>query len=461
MKRFTFSRRGFLSVASAAGGSALLQSLTGRLQAHAAPGAMRKRIVFLTNDWGTAPSLFSSPAWTETNFPLRDMLLPFAPFQSKLTLINNMRCQAAGGGLHGNYGVFTGTDMLPPPGQSKGTAPQGVSIDQFLGEKIGVSDPFSTLVLNDSNGGGSFNSLGQAVSGFGDGAAAFQAIFSAQTGGGGSGTMPSQALLQKKNLLDFTASEITAFRSRLAGPEKLKLDQYLNGIERLQAQLAPMAPGQQPMPVQCNSLTAPSTVAPVGKQTAIDRAVYSTANCENMLSILGQALICGMTRVAFFKMNARPSALNRIFDANAQNVFAYHHHAQHGAAANPPQPETAPQLRQLQNTFWMNNIATLWKQLSAAPEGAGTVADSTLLVWMPNSGNHHGGSHNIPAIVLRDLGGTIRAGRHLRYAPDNDSKNPSTQSPNDFFTSLCNVMDVPLAKFGDPKLCSGPLPNFV
>jgi hypothetical protein len=389
------------------------------------------------------------------------MLLPLVPFQSKLTIINNLICSAQGADLHGNYGVFTGTDFTTPSGQTKGQVPQGPSLDQYLGVKVGGNFRIPSLVLSDFSAQvGAFDSLAQEVRGFTYAGDTFTAAFGAgpstpPTGGGGSSNPPSRANEMRASVLDYTANEIRAFRTQLAASERLKLDQYLNGIETLQKQLAPSTPGtggMMPSAILCKTPTAPSLAnLPTKGQTPLARGVFTTENCNAQIQVLAQAIVCGVTRFAFMEMNSRPSSLNRVFDPNNPNgnLFAYHHDAQHGGDMA---------LRQEQNTYWIDRIAQLWRLLVAAPEGSGTVADNTLLVWMPGSGSHHGGTKNIPALILGDLGGAFRAGRHLRYAPDNG---PSPQSVNNFFTSLCNLMGDPVPKFGDPKYCSGPLPNLV
>jgi Protein of unknown function (DUF1552) len=441
---FSLARRRLLT---AAGGSVLLRTLLGSFDAHA-QSVPKKRIVFVTTVWGTAPRYFTSPSWTTSQFPLRDMLLPLAPYQAKLNIINNLNVPAAGSGLHGNPGLFTGTDALIPAGSTKGQKPQGSSVDQFIASSIGANDAFPSVVLADTQrGSNSFDQQGNAVSALIHAGIAFQTLFGAVSGTPGS---VDPTIARRQRLLDYTRGEIRALQSRLVGSEKVKLDGYLNGVDDLQKQLMPRPVGT----ISCATPTAPMLPpAPTGGSTQVTNHAYAIANAEAQFGVLAQALICGLTRVGFMNLSAIPPALNYAgYASPGGNVFAYHHDAQHGGNI---------QRIEQQNTFWFELMANFWKLLEAAPEGAGSVADNTLLVWMPGSGEHHGGSYNIPALVLGNLKGTIQSGRHLRYAPDNDFKNKSPNTPNDFFTSLCNVLGAPVAKFGDSRYCSGPLPQFV
>ncbi len=440
----SLSRRRLLS---AAGSAVFLQTYVKGLDAHA-QGAVPKRILFVSTVWGTAPQHFASPGWTTSAFPLRDMLLPLAPYQSKMTIINNLDFSAAvGADLHGNGAVFAGTDFVVPAGSTKGKVALGPSVDQYLGARIGAGDPFPSVVLEDHGGSMCFDANGNRVAARGDATYTFQALFGAGTGGGGGGpTAPDPAIARKQRLLGHTKNEIRALQSRLVGAERVKLDAYLGGIDDLEKQLMPPAMGT----LSCSKPQPPTLPpAPTGNTSVVDRQSYFIANAEGQLRVLAQAFACGLTRVGFMGLSSIPPGLN-VADPQGK-TFAYHSGAQHGG--NQP-------MIQAQNTYWMEHIAKFWKLLESSPEAGGSVADSTLVVWMPGSGNHHGGSFNIPAIVLGNLKGAIQSGRHLRYAPDNDSKNKSPHSPNDFFTSLCNLMGAPTAKFGDPKYCKGPLPQF-
>ncbi len=432
---------------TAAGSAVFLQTFVKALDA-TAQSAAPKRIVFINNTNGTSPRYFTSPGWTTSSFPLRDMLLPLASFQSKMTIINNLNFGAIGAGLHGSHGMYTGTDSFIPAGSTKGLLPQGPSIDQYLGARIGMGDPFSSVALCDAGnvGAGSYDALGQPVRPIGDANAAFTALFGSGTGSGGGTPTPDPSVARKQRLFDYTKNEIRALQSKLVGAERAKLEQYIGGIEDLEKQLKPTAP-----PILSCAKPQPPSLPPSPTKTAgaIAHANWQRSVLTAQFRVMAQALQCGLTRVGYVGISAPPPSYE-VVDASG-NIFSYHNGAQHGG--------NQPRIQE-QNAFWMESIATFWKLLESAPEAGGTVADSTLLVWMPCTGEHHNGSFNIPVIVLGNLKGAIQSGRHLRYAADSDPKNKSPHTPNDFFTSLCNLMGAPTAKFGDPKYCSGPLPQF-
>lgn len=438
---------------TAAGSSVLLQSLVRSIDAQA-QGVTKKRFVLFSSTWGTTPARFGSANWTTTQFQLQDMLLPFAPYRSKLNIVNNLNgSKTTGSGQHGYAGVYTGMEMAQVAGNQY--KPQGPSIDHYIASRIGMSDPLQKVVLLDAKnfGGQPCDDRGDHAKFYANASLAFTALFGASTGGsGGMPNQPPPGNARRVRLLDFTRKEVKALESRLVGAEKAKLQQYLVGIDDLEKSLAPRPPAV--VTGSCTAPVAPNVVANPGKFPSEQAAhQWFGTNCVGQIQVLGQALICGLTRVGMMGLDSKPPS-----HYATPSGIAYHHTVQHGSNTVTP----AERLRYFheQNAYWMTQMVSLWRMLEAAPEGNGTMADNTLLVWMPGAGEHHGGSHNIPAIVLGTLGGRLQGGRFLRYGPDNDSGNPSPHRPNDFFVSLCQLMGIQTNVFGDPSYCRGPLPNF-
>lgn len=62
-----------------------------------------------------------------------------------------------------------------------------------------------------------------------------------------------------------------------------------------------------------------------------------------------------------------------------------------------------------------NAVARLWERLKAIPEGNGTMADRTLILWFSDAGgNHQNGWRTQPVIIVGNAGGRLRTGRYLR-----------------------------------------------
>jgi hypothetical protein len=81
-------------------------------------------------------------------------------------------------------------------------------------------------------------------------------------------------------------------------------------------------------------------------------------------------------------------------------------------------------------------------RLKATPEGGGTLLDQCMIVYggAISDGNRH--NHNdLPVLLAGRGGGSLEAGRHVRY-PDN------TPMAN-LYLSLLERMGTPVARLGD------------
>ena len=94
-------------------------------------------------------------------------------------------------------------------------------------------------------------------------------------------------------------------------------------------------------------------------------------------------------------------------------------------------------------------IARLFDRLSQIPEGDGTAADNTLLVWCSevSEGNTH--SHvNMPFLVVGG-GWHFPTGRYVQC--------PAGTSHGNLLVSILNAMGVEATTFGVPQFATGPL----
>jgi hypothetical protein len=84
----------------------------------------------------------------------------------------------------------------------------------------------------------------------------------------------------------------------------------------------------------------------------------------------------------------------------------------------------------------------LLNKLKATKEGAGTLLDHCMIAY--GSGNSDGNAHNhedLPILLAGGGCGTIKPGRHVRYAKETPV--------NNLWLSMLDRMDVKLASLGD------------
>ena len=109
----------------------------------------------------------------------------------------------------------------------------------------------------------------------------------------------------------------------------------------------------------------------------------------------------------------------------------------------------ADQVKTLQAT----NIAKIGDKLVAIPDGAGTLFDSTLVVWVDEFCHGYAHQHHeVPYVMLSGSNRFFQMGRYIHYT--------NSVSTNRLLNSLIQVMEATGAgQFGDPQFDNTPLPE--
>jgi len=117
--------------------------------------------------------------------------------------------------------------------------------------------------------------------------------------------------------------------------------------------------------------------------------------------------------------------------------------------------------------WYVSQFAYLVNRLKSIREGAGTLLDSTAVVFLACQGvaGAHA-MHPLPCIVAGSCGGFFKTGRFVKVGTRSDllaPENPPAKIDhsglvphNRFLASLCNAMGVPVTGYGEPRY-GGPL----
>jgi hypothetical protein len=99
------------------------------------------------------------------------------------------------------------------------------------------------------------------------------------------------------------------------------------------------------------------------------------------------------------------------------------------------------------HSFNCGLLARMADALSAIKEGAGTMFDSTVMLYTSDNGEqHHSDKGRWPLVLLGDAGGKLRVdGRFLRFPQRGQSGN---RSMADLFCSIATACGVPTDAFG-------------
>jgi hypothetical protein len=419
------------------------------------------RFVGVFQPGGTVRARYT-PTGTETNFVLGPILKPLAPLQSKLLIIDGLDMKSAVGEQHqaGICAVFTGM----PQKTGSDSYPAGPSIDQAIATRIAGNRQKASIQLavrwatGKSKGNLSpINSLN-----FEDSAKAspipprldpvqiFDTLFTdaVSTPGG----QPNPRIARKQSILDYVDKRYMSLSTKLGTNDRQKLDQHLTKLRELEKSLmtATTPPSSAP-PGTCKAPAKVDTsdynprtglnADPDGKLVDVqtDNAIPKVG--KYMMDMMVMYMACDRTAVATLQWS----------DTEAKHTFPWlglqnhHHFYQHDGGFKPMECEQI-------DTWYSQQHAYLLQQMSAIDMGGHSLLDESVVLFGSEIQDPPSHTKNNMPFILAGGGGGMRTGRWLTY---------NSLSHNNLLVSILNLFGDPRQVFGDPKYCTGPLPNIV
>ena len=455
MKRPLLDRRRFIQ---AAGGMTLALPLLSSLRARGTPAAFPKRLVTMytpngqiTSAWH--PQTVNSP----TDFVLNEIHEPLAAHKQRMVLFKNIDLKIADqpnggpGGPHqrGIGSLYTGQHLQTGQftdgcGSQAGWA-NGISIDQEVANRIGDDTLFKSLELgirateNDVQGRIAYSGAGAPLPPMLTPLDMYDRLFKdlSDTPGDG-GTQPEDPqITQRRSVLQSVNQQIASLQGRVSAEDRQKLAAHLELVRDIERRLSRMT-------ITCEKPSVPPTLDATSE---VDMPAIADAEID----MLALAFACDLSRVASITVST------------GKNLVRYP-----WISYRNPAGEMAPSLGEghpLSHMFqddpdargqlvaraqWHAGlIARLFDRLSQIPEGDGTAADNTLLVWCSevSEGNTH--SHvNMPFLVVGG-GWHFPTGRYVEC--------PAGTSHGNLLVSILNAMGADVTTFGVPEFATGPL----
>lgn len=430
-------------------GAALLAPVLSQLAAHAAGDAKavaRKKVVFVVQSNGMSPNHLvpSGVARPKSGRPANDKteevalrgrelhaaLDPLTPFKDRLALVQGLSGRIALSDHSANHGAL---GCFPA---NKG--PMAQTVDCALGEANPGIIPYIALGMAEKKE----MTLNYQLSAAGPGKAnpvqcapelAFKALFGSVSGG------TSRAAFDRRtNLLDFMADDVRRARAGLGGEERAKFDQYLEAFENLRDRQGKIDAIKGDLKAH-----APKLDDKFAKPTETNRL-------EAQFEIAAAALITGLTNTVLLASGGGGQHFPPFPELGIP--VGGHHYGHGGGVEGKTYEDCFVAVRQ----YHCKLIAGLAKRLESVKEGTGTMLDSTVIVYLSDSGDgHHPQLREWPVVLLGDLGGTLKTrGRYLQL-PAYETKGHRTMA--NLYCSLFHAVGKPRDKFGvaDPGVKEG------
>jgi hypothetical protein len=280
------------------------------------------------------------------------------------------------------------------------------------------------------------------------------AMFNKLMLGAGGGPVPMgipreeliRAQNRKKSVIDAVRGDLQALQTRIDREDRAKLDQHLEGLAGLEKRLIqPIDPTAPPKPGPSAGGSCGAGAMPGGfnDATALAAPANFPAICDIQTKLAVAALACDRTRIATLQFSRAFSRISHPW----VGVREDHHTISHRTSANDFRMLTTI------DRWYAGKFAALFKQMDEVKEGAGTLLDNSMVVWVneANNGNHN--PNTAITLLAGGGGGKIRVGRYVTL-PNNDW--------SQFLITLAHVMGhTSLNKFGDLPMKEGPIPELM
>ena len=433
------SRRTFLRGVGTVMALPVLEAMlpAGALAQAATNTARTNRMAFIF-----VPNGVNMAAWTpaaEGPLELAGTLAPLQKVKDKVSVLTGLAQHNAfalgdGGGDHARSAATWLTGCHPKKTDGADIK-AGISADQLAAMKVGKKTPFESLELGCERGAMAGNcdsgyscAYSSSISWRGestpnahevDPRAVFERLF-----GNNDPNESEESRVRrqgfKKSILDFVLEDASKLKRQLGVKDQNKLDEYFTGVREIEDRLA-----------RVEKINGDGASLALKKPTGVPQDMGEHARLMADMMVL--AFQADLTRISTFMMANDGS--NRAYQTIG--VPEGHHDMSHHGGDKYKQAQVAKI-----NLYHMQQVAYFLEKLDSIKEGDGTLLDNSMIVY--GAGISDGDRHNhddLPILLAGGGAGTIKQGRHIRFAHDTPL--------NNLFLSMLDRMGVHAETIGD------------
>ncbi|MDC0316167.1 DUF1552 domain-containing protein [Verrucomicrobia bacterium] len=394
----------------------------------------RKRLVVMFSPNGTIPKNFW-PERTGSNFELKKIMEPLAPFRNRMLVLNGLNNKVRGDGdshMRGMSCLLTGIELFPGNIQGGSDTPagwaKGISIDQEIKNFFQSQDATRTRFGSLEFGVGvsdradpwtrmSYAGPNQPVAPTDDPYQMYKKLY---------GQIRDRDSLL--NILDIVRDDLKRVSKKISTEDKLLLKEHADFVRQMEQEFTQTdnkALIGNPPKFEAG-ITNRNDNVPRLSRMQIDLMVNSFVNDFARVGTLQYTKSVGQARM------------------NWLNINDGHHGLSHESDKNDDAVDKLTRI----NKWFAGELAYLTKRLAETPEpGAnGSLLDNTTIVWTNELGK--GNSHtlnNIPFVLIGN-GMGFRMGRSL---------NLKGTAHNRLMISMAHAMGHNIKYFGNKKLSQG------
>jgi hypothetical protein len=381
-------------------------------EAYGKASAPPRRAIFICAPLGLhAPNLF--PEKSGRDYALTPYLEPLKDLRNDFTVMSGLHHPDVAEGHDSGYSFLTGAHHT---GFMRAGFRNSISVDQLAAEHLGGQTRIASLPLTTEGGGLSYTRSGVLVPSFVNPSGLFHQLF--VEGGPEQIEQHQRRLRQGKSILDHVREPAKGLESRLGGPDREKLDEYLTSVRELEQRLAIAQEwAKKPKP---KVATPPPSDPP---------NVDLLARTRTWFDLIHLALQTDSSRLVTMVMVGGSQGVPPIPGVS---------HGHHDLSHHGQDPGKLGELRIVELES-MKIFGAFLRKLKGTAEGGETLLDRTQVFLGSNLGN--ASSHNTRNLPVLLAGGGYRHGQHLAFDPN--------QAPPlcNLFVSMLQQLGLPVDKF--------------
>lgn len=380
--------------------------------------------------WLYVPNGMAMPNWTpKEEGPLRELpeiLQDVKDFAGDINILSGLSARAANGGSGAHAramaAFLTGVTPLKTEGANYRA---GISADQVAASQVGDQTRLASLEVGTEENTGfcdfgyncvykgtmSWRSATQPVIKEVRPRMVFERLFA------GNDANRAQRNALRRSILDYVREDSNALAQQLGADDRRRMDEYMSAIREIEQRIERAA-------------SFPALPKP---ELSIEAGIPKDyqEHCRLMCDLIVLAFQSDITRISTFALTNELS--DRVFPEHG--IKKGHHSITHEGARSYEELT-------LVNRLHLRQMAYLLGRLKAVKEGSGTLLDHCLIAY--GSGISDGNAHSndsLPILLAGNAGGTIKTGRHIRYAPNTPL--------NNLWLSMLERVDVRVPFVGD------------
>jgi hypothetical protein len=387
-----------------------------------------------------APTGIIMDKWTPdedgAGFQLKSILEPLTPFRDRLLMLSGLNQNEARqrpgdpGGDHSRASAVFLTGVHPKYGAEVGV---GTSVDQIAAKELGKTTSLASLELTLDPPA----LVGECDTGYScaykntlswltpttpmpmenQPRAVFERLF-----GDSNSTDPAERLARlrrDRSILDAVTRDVSRLTTGLTSNDRTKLTEWLDAIREVEQRIQ--------IAEEQSSRELPTLERPAGIPSTF------AEHAKLMFDMQVLAYQSDLTRVITFQMAQEGN--NRSYPEIG--IPDQHHPLTHHRY-DPMKVEKVAKI----NTYHAEMFAYYLDKLQNTPDGDGSLLDHMMILY--GSGMSDANVHsvqNLPIMLVGEVSGRIKTGRHLQYPKDTPLTN--------LFLTMLERLDVPVDNLGD------------